>query len=114
VVCVTELVGAGPAAVRESRRFQPDGAWQKRRIAELYERSGRTLAYLGDWHSHPLAGPPSGLDRATARRISSAPNARCEHPVMLVAVCDEWEWELRAYRWRRRRLGRMRVTVERE
>ncbi len=106
---VVELVGAGPGARRESHRFEPDAPWQRKRIAELYERWGRTLVYLGDWHSHPLGGGPSGLDRATARRIALTPTARCPHPIMLVAVCEAGKWDLRAYRQGRRRLARIGV-----
>ncbi|MGH2833130.1 MAG: Mov34/MPN/PAD-1 family protein, partial [Solirubrobacteraceae bacterium] len=83
VIRVSELVAAGTRARREPHRFEPDGAWQRKRIAERYASSRRTLAYLGDWHSHPLGGQPSSLDRSTARRIAQAPAARCPHPIML-------------------------------
>ncbi len=111
VIRVSDLVGAGPRARRESHRFEPDGAWQRERIAELYASSRRTLAYLGDWHSHPLDGDPSRLDRATARHIAQAPAARCPHPIMLIAACSEGRWELRAYRYARRRLNRVEVET---
>jgi integrative and conjugative element protein (TIGR02256 family) len=109
---VTELVGAGPGACRQRHRFDPDSAWQRERIAERYKRSGRTLCYLGDWHSHPLGGGPSALDRATARRIARALAARCPHPIMLVAVRDGGEWALRAYLYGRRGLRQIEVRVE--
>ncbi len=111
VILVSDLIGAGPRACRESHCFEPDGAWQRERIAERYHSSGRTLAYLGDWHSHPLDGNPSRLDCATARRIAQAPAARCPHPIMLIAVCSGDRWELRAYRYRRRRLRRVGVEI---
>jgi integrative and conjugative element protein (TIGR02256 family) len=102
---VSELVGAGPGAVRESHRFQPDGPWQRARIAERYEASGRTLAYLGDWHSHPKGNGPSALDHGTARRIAKTARAGCRHPVFLIATSTREGWELRAYRLIRRRLS---------
>jgi integrative and conjugative element protein (TIGR02256 family) len=111
VMRVSNVVGAGPRARRERRGFEPDGAWQRERIAQLYAASGRTFAYLGDWHSHPFDGDPSRLDRATARRIAKAPAARCPHPVMLIAACSGGRWELRAYRYARRRLGRVEVEI---
>jgi integrative and conjugative element protein (TIGR02256 family) len=104
-IFVSELIAAGPGAVRESHRFEPDGPWQRARIAERYEASGRMLDYLGDWHSHPKGSGPSSLDRATARRIARAPRACCPHPVFLIATCVGEGWELHAYRLARRRLG---------
>lgn len=106
---LVELVGAGPDARRESHRFTPDGAWQTKRIAERYEQSGRTLEYLGDWHSHPKDAGPSALDRATARRIAKARAARCPNPVFLIATFAEDDWDLRAYRYTARRLRRIEV-----
>ena len=111
VILVSDIVDAGPRARRETHRFEPDGAWQRKRIAELYASSGRTLAYVGDWHSHPLGGNPSGLDRATARRIAKTPAARCPHPIMLIAGCSKDRWELEAYRYARRRLHRIGVEI---
>jgi integrative and conjugative element protein (TIGR02256 family) len=102
-VVVTELIGAGPGARRERHRFVPDGAWQRNRIAERYEIAGRTLEYLGDWHSHPYGNGPSRLDRATARKIATTPAARCRYPVFVIATRVGAEWELRAYRFARRR-----------
>lgn len=108
---VTELVGAGPAAQREDHRFTPDGPWQRARIAERYEASGRTLDYLGDWHSHPRGNGPSPLDRSTARAIASARAARCPHPIFLIVTRGEEDWELRGYWFARRRFRRVPVEV---
>ena len=108
---ITELVSAGPGAQRERYRFVPDGAWQRRQIAERYEASGRTLEYLGDWHSHPHGNGPSRLDRNTARSIARTRSARCPHPLFLIASREREEWELRAYRFGRRRFRRMPVVI---
>ena len=109
---VTELVNAGPNAKRETHRFDPDGPWQSAQIAKLYEDSGRALHYLGDWHSHPLGGKPSPLDRATAKRIATTRAARCPHPVFLILTKLKEGWEPRAYRLARRRFRRIEVRVE--
>ncbi len=106
---VVELVGAGPKARRERRRFAPDGPWQRSQLAARYRESGRTLHYLGDWHSHPTGDGPSQLDRETARRIASERAARCPHPIFLIAVRGGDHWELRAYRLARRRLRKLSV-----
>lgn len=108
---ITELVAAGPRARRERHRFTPDGPWQRRQIAERYEASRRTLDYLGDWHSHPAGDGPSELDRETARRIAAEPNARCPHPLFLIATRLDEGWELRGYRLGRRRFRRIAVRV---
>lgn len=106
---VLQVVDAGPAAEREHARFTPDGPWQRARVAELYEASGRTLNYLGDWHSHPRGGRPSGLDRATAARIAATTSARCPRPVFLLVTRDRERWVLKAYRYVGRRFRQMAV-----
>jgi integrative and conjugative element protein (TIGR02256 family) len=108
---VTALVDAGPKAKRDHRRFEPDGPWQRKRIAELYEASGRRLSYLGDWHSHPRGNGPSRLDRTTARKIARTAAARCPHPVFLIATYVAEGWELRAYRFVRWRFRREALEV---
>jgi integrative and conjugative element protein (TIGR02256 family) len=109
VVWVSELIGAGPGARRERHCFEPDGPWQRARIAERYEASGRMLAYLGDWHSHPSGNGPSRLDRSTARRIATSPAARCPHPAFLIVTRLGECWELRGYRFKLRQFTRMDV-----
>jgi integrative and conjugative element protein (TIGR02256 family) len=108
---VVELVDGGPAAHRERHRFAPDGPWQRAQIAERYERSGRTLKYLGDWHSHPAGSGPSPLDHATAAKIAETKTARCEHPIFVVPTCRSGTWKLFGYRFATRRLRGIRVEV---
>ncbi len=109
---VTELVDAGPKAKRETHRFDPDGPWQSAQIAKLYEDSGRALHYLGDWHSHPLGGKPSPLDRATAKRIATTQAARCPDPIFLILTKVKDDWKPRAYRFAKRRFRRIKVRVK--
>jgi len=104
---VTELVGAGPKASRQRHLFTPDGPWQRAQIAEIYNASGRILAYLGDWHSHPHGNGPSALDRSTARKIATTPAARCPHPVFLIAARVQGAWGLRAYEFGARRFRKL-------
>lgn len=112
LVEITQLIDAGPGAKRAAHRFDPDGPWQRHRVAERYMDSSGTLAYLGDWHSHPLGGGPSGLDRSTAARIANAHAARCPKPLFLIVTWDTDRWDLRAYEYRRRRFRRLVVLVE--
>lgn len=84
-IVVEHVIGAGPEADHQRSSFQPDAGWQEARIAELYERSGRQLDYLGDWHTHPGGTPhPSRRDERTLRHIASSPEARCPEPVMVI------------------------------
>jgi integrative and conjugative element protein (TIGR02256 family) len=100
-------IGPGPNARHRRHRFEPDGAWQAEEIARAYAESGRRLAYLGDWHSHPNGGGrPSGLDRATARAISKCDGARAPQPFVLILHGGRMEWSIASYSYRRRRLGR--------
>lgn len=82
---VQAVIGPGPNAKHEQRRFTPDHEWQKREVARLYERFDRTLEYLGDWHTHPNGRPtPSRRDLQTARLIRDHPRARVSKPLMLI------------------------------
>lgn len=93
-ICVTSIVGPGPAADHARTSFTPDANWQTEQIAQLYAGSGRRLAYLGDWHTHPGAAPtPSARDRRTLHAISRHPPARCPQPIMIIlgqTQADEW------------------------
>jgi integrative and conjugative element protein (TIGR02256 family) len=109
---VVRLIGPGPKARHRPHRFEPDGAWQDAEIARAYEESGRTLDYLGDWHSHPRAGGrPSGLDRSTAREIAECEEARAPHPLFVILHGGPEGWSPAPYRYRRRRLGLVRLDI---
>ena len=104
-VQVVRQVGPGPGAVHARHRFEPDSEWQYAQIARAYERSGRILTYLGDWHSHPGGSArPSRTDRRTAKRIARTRQARARRPLMLILWGGSGAWSLAAHQWRRRRL----------
>lgn len=99
-IVITDLIGAGPAAVHRRDGFIPDGAWQQERLGEKYVASGRVTTYLGDWHSHPDSSPlPSKKDRKTAKKISRHREARAQQPLMLIVGRDEDRWRLMGYRY---------------
>lgn len=98
-IVVTDVVGPGPKAQHETRRFVPDSAYQETEIASRYERSGRLIVYLVDWHSHPGSGPYlSGKDRRTLRTIARFEAARLVKPLMVVVGKREG-WSLAAWRY---------------
>jgi integrative and conjugative element protein (TIGR02256 family) len=96
---VARMLGPGPRAVHKPTRFSPDSRWQRKRIARAYEQSGRVLAYLGDWHSHPGGGrSPSSRDLRTARRIARHRSARVREPLMLILAGSGGDWRSVPYR----------------
>lgn len=90
---ITYVVDGGPNAQRTNMAFEPDAPYQEARLAELYERSGRLDAYLGDWHSHPTGSLGlSRRDRKTLRTIGREPSARCPRPLMLLLAGRVGGW----------------------
>jgi integrative and conjugative element protein (TIGR02256 family) len=84
-IVVTDVVPGGPGAIRERVRFIPDGLWQQERLERLYDESGRTTTFLGDWHTHPRGGVrPSQADRRTFRRVAKEEGTRTQFPLMLI------------------------------
>lgn len=99
-IVIEAVIGPGPAAVHEPTRFEPDSAWQQAHLAQMYERSGRTTTYLGDWHTHPGgAALPSRRDQRTARAIARSKAARAPQPLMLILASDEDDWSVAAFRY---------------
>lgn len=84
-ILIQAVIGPGPQAHHERSRFEPDAAWQRKQLADVYVASGRITTYLGDWHTHPGDAPsPSRRDRKTARAIANAGDARAPRPLMLI------------------------------
>lgn len=112
-IVIDEIVGPGPRAIHERRRFEPDGAWQEARLADRYEASGRITTYLGDWHTHPDGAPtPSRRDRRTVRAIARSRAARAPRPLMFIMAFDLDHtagagWYGAMYRWGSGRLERV-------
>lgn len=113
---VTHVVGPGSEATHREQSFAPDYPYHRRMAAEIYERSGRTETYLGDWHTHPGSGAyMSADDRATAQRIAADQEARCVEPVMMILGLGPIE--LKAWRygpgliWPVRRFTRCRLRL---
>lgn len=97
---LTNIVGSGPKAEHRAESFLPDTAWQRKQLAQIYRKSGRTETYLGDWHSHPNGRPiPSQQDKQTARDISEYSDARCPRPLMLIVGFDGHDFQLGPYVW---------------
>ena len=113
---VKQMLGPGPKATHGYSHFEPDGEWQQAEGERIYEQSGREVAYLGDWHSHPRGGPyPSRQDRRTARMIAEDSAFRAPQPLYAIASKRWYElrdmrWRLRVLEWRGGRLEEMILT----
>jgi integrative and conjugative element protein (TIGR02256 family) len=104
---VEAVLGPGPGAVHGYAHFEPDAEWQQREGERAYERSGRTVAFLGDWHTHPRGGPwPSQQDQETAEAIAGDGGFRAPRPLYGIASkpwygLRESAWRLRMLEWHR-------------
>lgn len=107
---IEAVIPPGPKAYRGHRGFAPDQEWQLAEIAALYERSGKTLTYLGDWHSHPNAssGTLSFKDRMILRRIMRTADARCSQPIMSILWGYPTSWSFST--WRAMESSRRRIV----
>lgn len=114
VVVVTDVIGPGPRAAHEIDRFVPDPGYQNEKLASRYLESGRLYSYLGDWHSHPNAGPQlSRMDRKALRTIAGTPQARAPIPLMAI-LANGNPWSLTVWRCLPRRTDQFVVSVQLE
>lgn len=82
---VARVLGPGPEAKHRRTSFEPDATWQYAQGRKIYEESGRTVAFLGDWHTHPFGAPrPSRQDQRTA--VMLATDSRFRTPIPLYAI----------------------------
>src|SRR5680860_325725 len=81
-VAVACVLGPGPDARHRLRSFEPDGPWQVAQGRRIYAATDRTVAYLGDWHTHPFGWPtPSRQDETAARQIAEDADFRTAEPL---------------------------------
>lgn len=113
---VKAFIGPGPRSKHARRSFEPDTTWQNAEMSSLYEASGRTLAYIGDWHTHPDATTPglSHLDRIRLSQLANFSAARLPDPLM--GIChgspDNWALGLHKLKPRTGRFWRFVPTTE--
>jgi integrative and conjugative element protein (TIGR02256 family) len=111
-VVVTGVIAAGPHARHERDSFEADGAWQQLQLEETYRKSGRTVTFLGDWHSHPRGRPrPSQRDRETAALVARSEGARTPQPITLILARRARAWCPRCFIFAGGSLRRTRIRV---
>lgn len=94
-IVITHRIEAGPFAKRTIRSFEPDQTYQLRTMEKLFYESGKSLSYLGDWHSHPSSSAQLSLrDRRTLGKIAKSPDAKCPQPIMMVFGLYPKKWDI--------------------
>ena len=54
-------------------------------LVEELRRADPRLGYLGDWHTHPMDTPASGVDHQTVQRLTETVDSNGSEIVLLVA-----------------------------
>lgn len=69
-ITIAGIVDAPPDSIRESGRFVLGIAGLVQRLRDTHAASVGYLTFIGTWHSHPVGGGHSGIDRKTLRHIA--------------------------------------------
>ncbi len=113
-VVVRRILGPGPHARHGFSHFEPDHNWQGEEGRRIYEESKRTVAYVGDWHTHPRGAPrPSAQDRKTMAAIANDKDFRSPQPLSLILGRSRFRRrrELHVYIWNGTTLEPIKVEI---
>lgn len=84
-IVVTDATGPGPHAVHGRTFFKPDPAHCQAALESVYQRTGGTVSYLGEWHTHPHGTVrPSTQDARTMRGIAADEGHRQPEPLLWI------------------------------
>lgn len=109
---VVFAVGPGPGAIHQPTFFRRDGDYSQRQLDRLYVGSGGNHDYLGEWHSHPRPGGPSGRDCRSMEWIARHPDYNRAEPVLVLSQRNlRGAWRLLGFRWVAGQLVAMPLTV---
>jgi integrative and conjugative element protein (TIGR02256 family) len=114
---IAQILGPGPKARHRLSSFEPDSAWQNQQGQRIYRNSGRTIRYLGDWHTHPRGTlRPSRQDHRTACLIAEDPAFQTPQPLYVIAghkrlLRTRFAWTLAVYTPRGGNLHRVPLIV---
>lgn len=97
---ITAMIGPGPRAFRTPARFRRDGEYAQREVDRLHRESDGRADYVGEWHSHPAAVGPSGVDRGSMEWIGQNERYRREEPFLIIMQrIGARTWCPLIYRW---------------
>ncbi len=115
VIVVTDIIDAGPKAKHAGNSFTPDYSYQEKRIAELYECSGRLYSYLGDWHSHPDGNSSlSYKDETVLKNISIHVPARAPCPIMLILGGVRGKWNMKVWQMKNSKIYAVSIVFSKQ
>lgn len=86
-VVVTGVIPAPLDSIEERDRFVLGIDGLKRAISSIEQKTNGKVTYLGTWHSHPLGGGASLIDKATYQKLLHV--RRREPTVCLIVSHDE-------------------------
>lgn len=114
-VVVTHIVGPGQRATHKRNRFWRDGQHAKCELDRIYAKTGGVSDYIGEWHSHPVSGPPSRVDQKTMRRISLNPAYAISTPILVIVQHDSSNeaWSLSVFMFSNRSLSQVAIQSAR-
>jgi integrative and conjugative element protein (TIGR02256 family) len=94
------VVGPGPEAIHRRSYFRRDGNFSQQELDAIFPRFAGEYDYIGEWHSHPVAGRPSPRDRESMRWIAQNEHFDLDHP-LLILCRRTWrrEWKPVGYQW---------------
>lgn len=106
-IVVVHAIGPGPNSEHHAHRFEADNDYHLGAVGDVYQRSGRIVTYLGDWHTHPRGSNTlSTTDTRTLGKIAAYPESRCPTPIMIVlgGGGTNTGWKPASHIWMPRRL----------
>lgn len=88
---ITDVTGPQPDDMRARYGFIRRARSHLRIILKLWRKSGHTVAYLGEWHTHPEAIPhPSNTDLAGWRSLAAEHRAPLIHVIVGIGQMGCW------------------------
>jgi integrative and conjugative element protein (TIGR02256 family) len=66
---ISRVIEAPPDSKRFRNSFMLGTKGLKKKVEEIYNKSGGFLNYVGTWHSHPKGGGPSALDKDSLEQM---------------------------------------------
>ncbi len=101
---ITAVIGPGPQAMHSRSRFRRDGTYAQAEVDRLHALSDGRDDYVGEWHSHPDGGGPSGVDLDGMAWVGTNTRYSRNEPLLLIAERTRIVWRLRVFRWKQGQL----------